>query len=251
MFFNINNLTSGLALIITNNRLAVGDWLAFDYETNPFLNAEITASNGEETETIEVTVTINDVDDIWAFLGDDSRANYESASDGEWVLIRNSEYNDLANYLINTSKDGASDDHLFNGSSPSSGTSDRTISNDNGENIPNGNFVFAFKYYSWFNNVVSSRVKISGDDASGPFEYLGGILPEHQSGFNHFVLKGVSEGTTTESFLGMYTSGGIGIKGITGTTYKWRNGDVENLDNTASGTLYMYQGLSTSLKQWD
>ena len=66
--FNITSQTSGLALIITNNQLAVGDWLAFDYETNQTLIAVIEASNGTETETINVTVAINNVDDIWAFL---------------------------------------------------------------------------------------------------------------------------------------------------------------------------------------
>ena len=49
----------------------------------------------------------------------------------------------------------------------------------------------------------------------------------------------------------MYASGTIGVKDSNDNTYKWRNGDVENLDNTASGRVFLHQGLSTTLKQWD
>lgn len=249
--YNITSQTSGLALIITNDQLAVGDWLAFDYETNQTLIAVIEASNGTETEIINATVTINNVDDIWAFLSGDTRTAYENASNGEWVWIRESEYNALANYLTDTTKSGATDNQLFSNVSTENSTSGRTIANNNDNNIPGNNYVFAFKYYSWFNNVSSSRVKISNDDASGSYQYLGDILPEHDDEYNHFVLKGANSLTTSESFIGMYASGGVGVKAINGTSYKWRNGDVENLDNTAGNSVYLMQGLSTSLKQWN
>ncbi|MGV6830593.1 MAG: hypothetical protein ACWA5P_03400 [bacterium] len=249
--YEINNLTSGLALIITNEQLAVGDWLAFDYETNQVLEAQITISNGTETEVIDVTVTINNVDDIWAFLSGDTRTAYENASPGEWVWIRESEYNDLANYLASTTKSGTSDNQLFSNVNTTNSTAGRTISNDNGFSIPSGDYVFAFKYYSWTNNVSGSRVKISEDDASGAFQYLGEMLPQHNDEFNHFVLKGANSPTAAQGYIGMYATGGPGVKPISGSTYKWRNGDVENLDNTAGNSVYLYQGLSTSLKQWD
>ncbi len=251
VFFNITSQTSGQALIITNGQLAVGDWLAFDYETNQTLVAVIEASNGTDTETINATVTINNVDDIWAFLSGDTRTAYEDASLGDWVWIRESEYNDLANYLTDTSKSGATDNQLFSNVSTENSTAGRTIANNNDINIPGNNYVFAFKYYSWFNNVSSSRVKISNNDSSGPYLYLGDMLPEHDDEFNHFVLKGSNNPTSSESFIGMYASGGVGVKDINGTSYKWRNGDVENLDNTAGNSVYLMQGLSTSLKQWD
>ncbi|MDT0558823.1 hypothetical protein RM697_09195 [Ichthyenterobacterium sp. W332] len=249
--YTISSQTVSQSLIIVNDQLAVGDWLAFDYETNEFFEAEITASNGTETETFSVVVNINDVDDIWAFLNGDSRAAYENANDGDWVMIKESEYNDLANYVMDTSKSGASDSQMFSGSSVENYTGNRTIANDNGNSIPSNSYVFAFKYYSWINNVNSSKVKLSQDDAGGAYFDLGNTLPEHNDEFTHFVLKGSSTPTTSESFIGMYASGTIGVRDSNGNSYKWRNGDVENLDNTASGTVFLNQALSTTLKQWD
>ncbi|WP_353780022.1 hypothetical protein [Winogradskyella sp. 3972H.M.0a.05] len=249
--FTIQSQTSSQAIIITQNQLAVGDWLAFDFETNEVLEATVVASNGAETETINVTVSINDVDDIWAFLSGSSRTAYENASNGEWVMISESEYNDLANYLADTTKSGASDNQIFSGASVDNYTGNRTIANDNGFAIPTGSYVFAFKYYSWINNVVSSRVKISEGDSGGLYQYLGGMLPEHNDEFNHFVLKGVSAPTSSEGFIGMYASGSVGVKDNASSRYKWRNGDVDNLDNTTLGNVFLQQGLSTTLKQWD
>ena len=249
--FNFISETAAQAIIFTQGDLAVGDWLAYDYETNPVLSAVIEATNGTETETINVTVNINNIDDIWAFLNGDSKTAYENASDGDWVLIKESEYNDLANYLTDTTRSGASNDQIFSGGSVNNSSGDRTIANNNSIFIPSSSYVFAFKYYSWVNNVVSSRVKLSLEDASGPYQYLGGILPEHHDEYNHFVLKGANDTITTDAHIGMYASGSVGVKEINNSSYKWRNGDVENLDNTASNLVYLHQGLSTTLKQWD
>ena len=249
--FSITTQTVSQALIISGNQLTVGDWLAFDYETNELIEAEIKASNGSETQTQTVIVMINDIDDIWRFLSGNSRTVYENANNGEWITISESEYNDLANYLAETSKSGANDNQLFSGASVENSSGNRTIANDNDITIPSNSYVFAFKYYSWINNVGSSRVKLSQNDAGGSYEDLGSVLPEHDDEFNHFVLKGGSEKTTSETFIGMYASGSIGVKSDSESSYKWRNGNVDNLDNTANGIVYLHQGLSTTLKQWD
>lgn len=249
--FNITSQTSGLALIITNNQLAVGDWLAFDYETNQTLIAVIEASNGTETETINVTVTINNVDDIWAFLSGDTRTAYEDASPGEWVWIRESEYNDLANYLTDTSKSGATDNQLFNGGSVQNVSGSRTFANANGNTMPSNDYFFAFKYYSWSSNAASNRVKLSETSAESSFSSVGEILPEHDDGFNHFVLKGVSSKTTSEAYVGLYASVSIGAKNDNSSNYNYGGGNTATLDDTVSGMVLLQQGLSTSLKQWD
>jgi len=210
----------------------------------------IEASNGTETEMINVTVNINNIDDIWAFLRGDTRTAYENANDGDWVWIRESEYNDLANYLANTTKSGASDSQIFSNASVENYSGDRTIANDNDITIPSASYLFAFKYYSWVNNVVSSKIKLSQDDAGGAYEDFGSVLPEHDDEFNHFVLKGATS-VTSQSYLGMYTSGNVGVRDDNNSRYKWRNGDVTTLDNTALGTVFLHQGLSTTLKQWD
>ena len=127
--YSITFQTSSQAIILTGNELRVGDWLAFDYETNTFFSVTIEVNNGAETETIQYRINIQNVDDIWAFLND-SRTDYENANDGEWVWITTSEYNDLANYLAETTKSGASDAELFSGGSVENYSGDRTIAND-------------------------------------------------------------------------------------------------------------------------
>jgi hypothetical protein len=248
--YNIISQTISDAFIIINDAVTVGDWLQFDFEMRDMLFATIESTNGTETQTIELEVTINNVDDIKAFLNN-SRASYENADQGDWVHIEESEYNDLANYLAQTSKSGATDSQIISGGTIESHSGDRTIANHNNVTIPEGSYLFAFKYYSWINNVVSNRVKLSLDDASGQYQYVGNVLPEHDDEYNHFVLKGVNETTSSEGFIGMYSAGRVGVRNESDHSYKWRNGDVDNLDNTANGIVYLYQGLSTTLKQWD
>lgn len=239
------------AIIFNGNELRVGDWLAFDYETNENILITVEVSNGSDTEIKEYKIAIQNVDDIWAFLNGSSRTAYENASNGDWVMITESEYNDLANYLANTTKSGASDNQIYNSTSVESSTGDRTIANNNDMNIPSNSYLFAFKYYSWINNVSTSRIKLSQGDSGGSYQDVGNVLPEHNDEYNHFVLKGANSPTTSEGFIGMYAGGAVGAKDDNNSSYKWRNGNVDNLDNTASGSVYLHQGLSTTLKQWD
>lgn len=249
--YTISSQTVSLAVIMNGNELRVGDWLSFDFETNESLLVNVEVSNGTDSETIEYKLNIIDVDDIWAFLNGNSRTAYENANDGDWVIITESEYNDLANYLTNTSKSGASDNQIYNNVSIESSSGDRTIANNNDFSIPSNSYLFAFKYYSWINNVSTSRVKLSQGDAGGSYQDVGNVLPEHNDEYNYFVLKGANNPTTSEGFIGMYAGGTIGAKDDNTSSYKWRNGNVDNLDNTANGSVYLHQGLSTTLKQWD
>ncbi|WP_431134291.1 hypothetical protein [Psychroserpens mesophilus] len=249
--YNISFETASQAIILNGDELRVGDWLAFDYETHENLLVTIEVSNGSETEVLEYKIAIQNVDDIWAFLNGSSRTAYENANNGDWVLISESEYNDLANYLAHTTKSGASDDQIYNNASVESASGDRTVANNNDFSIPSNSYVFAFKYYSWINNVSTSRIKLSQDDSGGSYQDVGNVLPEHNDEYNHFVIKGANSPTTSEGFIGMYAGGSVGAKDDNNSSYKWRNGNVDNLDNTASGKVYLHQGLSTTLKQWD
>ncbi|WP_299521760.1 hypothetical protein [Winogradskyella sp.] len=248
--YTITSQTVSQAAIISGNELRVGDWLAFDFETNENLFVTVNVSNQNETETLDYKIAIQNVDDIWAFLNT-SRSDYESANDGDWIQITESEYNDLYNYLSETTKTGASDSQIFNNTAIENYSGNRTISNNNSSTMPLNSYLFAFKYYSWINNVSSNKVKLSLEDASGPYMDFGNTLPTHNDEYNHFVLKGSNTPTSSEGYIGMYTAGAIGVKDSNGNSYKWRNGDVENLDNTASGIVFLHQSLSTTLKQWD
>nr|WP_321235371.1 hypothetical protein [uncultured Psychroserpens sp.] len=243
--------TASQAAILNENELRVGDWLAFDYETNENLFVTVEVSNGESIETIEYKIAIQDVDDIWAFLSGNTRTAYEDASPGDWVLISESQYNDLANYLAETTKSGASDNQLFSNNSVQQVSGGRTFANANGNSMPIDQYFFAFKYYSWSSNAASNRVKLSETSAESSFSSVGEILPQHDDGYNHFVLKGANTKTTSEAYLGLYASLKIGAKNDNSNSYNYGGGNTATLDDTVLGKVLLHQGLSTTLKQWD
>ncbi|NRA93807.1 MAG: hypothetical protein HRU26_14230 [Psychroserpens sp.] len=243
--------TASQAIILNGNELRVGDWLAFDYETNQELRVTVEITNGTDLETKEYRIAITNVDDIWAFLNGNTRTAYEDASPGEWVWISESEYNDLANNLASTTKSGATDNQMFNGASVQNVGGSRTFANANGNTMPSNDYFFAFKYYSWSSNAASNRVKLSESSNEESFSSVGEILPEHDDGFNHFVLKGVNSRTTAEAYVGLYASVSIGAKSDNSSTYNYGEGNTATLDDTTTGKVLLQQGLSTSIKQWD
>ena len=243
--FTVNSGSSG--------ELRVADWQVFDFETNPTITAIVTATNGAETETNNITINLGDIDDIWSFLNS-SRSDYENASNGDWVMITESEYNDLANYLNETTKSGTSDTDMFSSGSIAPAGSPFTIANNNGETLPEGSYFIAFKYYSWDNNVVSNRVKLSTSGIAGPYENIGDALPEHNSEYNYFVYKGTNNAISATGHLAIYESVSMGYRNISGNSGYWyANGDSNTLDTEAntSNATFLYQGLSTTQKQWD
>lgn len=249
--YNITLQTISQAIIINGNELRVGDWLAFDFEANEFLYFNVEVSNGTDTELLEYKIAIQDVDDIWAFLNGNTRTAYEDASPGEWVWITESEYNNLFNYLAETSKSGASDTQLFNNNSVQQVSGGKTFANANQNSMPMDHYFFAFKYYSWSSNASSNRVKLSETSADESFSSLGEVLPEHDDGFNHFVLKGANTKTMSEAYLGLYASLKIGAKNDNSSSYNYGGGNTATLDDNVLGKVLLQQGLSTSLKQWD
>ncbi|WP_299335120.1 hypothetical protein [uncultured Psychroserpens sp.] len=249
--YTITLQTISQAIIINENELRVGDWLAFDFETNEFLYINIEVSNGAETELLEYRIAIQDVDDIWAFLNGNTRTAYEDASPGEWVWITEAQYNDLFNYLAETTKSGASDTQLFSNNAVQQVQGDKTFANADGDSMSVDQYFFAFKYYSWSSNAGNNRVKLSETSAESSFSSVGEILPQHDDGYNHFVLKGANTKTSSESYLGLYASLKIGAKNDNSSNYNYGDGNTATLDDTVLGKVLLQQGLSTSLKQWD
>jgi len=249
--YSISSETVDQATILNGSEIRVGDWQAFDFETNEFLLVTVEVSNGTENETLSYRINIQDVDDIWAFLSGDTRTAYEDASPGEWVWITESQYNDLFNYLADTSKSGATDNQLFSTNSVQQVTGGKTFANANQNSMPIDHYFFAFKYYSWSSNAASNRVKLSETSAESSFSSVGEILPQHNDGFNHFVLKGVNTKTISEAYLGLYASLKIGAKDNNSSSYNYGGGNTATLNDNVLGKVLLQQGLSTSLKQWD
>ena len=238
------------AFAITTAGLTVADWLVYDYESRTNITGTIEASNVTEPEMLSIDIEIDNVDDIWAFLHTSGDA-YLDAEPGEWVPILESEYNDLANYLAMTTKSGALDSDLISPSSISSSAGNVTISAVNDQIMPDGSYLFAFKYYSWVNNSNNVQVKLSEGNFSGPFENVGMAFPEHDDEFNHFVIKGADTPTDGEGYLGMYAPNNYGSKSKSGAQWLFGTGNTSILPNSGSNFVPLYQGISTTLKQWD
>jgi hypothetical protein len=244
------SITNAVILNSSSGELRVGAWQVYDFETNPVISATISVSNGTDSENKIVIINLNNTDDISSFLNT-SRTTYENAANGEWIKILQSEYNDLANYLTSITKSGQTDEP-FQNTNIGFGGADYTVVNNNTPTMEEGSYLFAFKYYTHQNNTMDCNVKISETSYQSNFTTIGSNLPTHDTGYNYFVLKGNNTPTSTTAYLGIYESNSIGfIETSNGTDYFYESGDVEDLTNDNNNRTYLYQGLSTTQKQWD
>jgi len=245
------SVSQAMGIDSSSGEIRVLAWQEFDYETITEITLTVSITNGTDTEEKNVIVSIINVDDIWAFLNS-SRNAYENAADGTWVMVTESEYNDLAYYMAEVTKSGATDSDLLNSANINANPGQALISNLNESTIPASSYVYAFKHYSWANNVSGTKVKLSTGTELGAYEALGEALPEHNAEYNHFVLKGNATPTTSVGYLAIYVNNSIGYKNISGSPYGWgSDGDTDFLTNGNVGAVFLYQGLSTTLKQWD
>jgi len=245
--------TGAFAINTSTGVVSVGNWLEYDYEQNPILLATVNASNGTDIETKNIKVNINDIDDIWAFLNT-SRTAYENAAPNTWIKITQSEYSDLGNYLSNVNDAGTTNGQASATATVSYDSNLYTYANDNGITIPSGSYVFAFSYRVGTDAVTEGKVKMSSTNVSEGYQDLGGFLPSHNTGYNHFVIKGSNTPTTTESYLAVSSVYIAYRTGVSNYTFKYSDigatADLNTLPYNWNGIAY-YQGLSTTLKQWD
>lgn len=243
--------TGAFSINATSGVVTVNNASLFDYETSTMLTAQVEVTNSSETANAMVTVELNNIDDISFYLST-SKAAYDAATNGEWVMITASEYNALASMLNQVSEIGTSD-ALYDGTSQSSNTNPWTVVNDTGNEIPSGAYVFAFKYYiNSGSNVTDFKVKLSETIDAGYMD-LGNPLPAHSGNSTsvHFVLKGNATPTNNQGYLGFYKPSGVNM-GFTNAlgNYYFANNDVNSGFNSFTGYLF-YQGLASTQKQWD
>lgn len=235
----------------SSGELRVLAWQLFDFETTPFITATATATNGTDSENKIIVVNLNDKDDI-AFILSTSLNAYETAADGEWIQISAGEYSNLASRILGVDKTGQLDNNFDNSESIIIGGADFTVSNNNGLHMPEASYLFSFRYYTNENNNQGCKVKLSETSHQTNFETVGSNLPTHDFGYNYFVLKGNNSATNDLAYLGIYESNTIGYKLINpASVYFYESGDAEDLSNTNDARSYLYQGLSTTVKQWD
>lgn len=239
----------------TTGNLTVSNSLAFDYERRTAITGIIVASNGTESEEWVLQVAIRNIDDVEYWLTD-SKTAYQSENSGNWVLITEVEYEQLATQLNSISKSGTTDLLYAQGSNSElfETYSGFTASNDL-SSIPEDSYVFAFKYLVLADAVSENKVKVSDGVVTGGYVDLGNSLPVHGQGQHYFVLKGARQSTTNRrGFLGIYAQNGVSYdsQGNAAGTHLFGEGDINELTSTnLLDRVCIYQGLSTPIQQWD
>lgn len=239
----------------TTGALSVGNSLAFDYERRTEITGTIVASNATENEEWDLQIAIRNIDDVEYWLSD-SKAAYQAENSGNWVLITEDEYEELATQLNSISKAGTTDLLYSQGSNSElfETYAGFTVSNDL-SSIPENSFVFAFKYLALADALVENQVKVSDGVVTEGYMDLGNTLPIHNQGERYFVLKGARQSTTTNrGFLSIYAQNGVSYdsQGNAAGTHLFGEGDTNELSSTnVLDRVCIYQGLSTPIKQWD
>ncbi|NAS29765.1 hypothetical protein GTQ40_02170 [Flavobacteriaceae bacterium R38] len=254
--FAITSQTPEEAFTIDNatGEISVNNPNLFDYENNPVLEATIAVNNEITEDSIEVKVSLNNIDDIAHFLNV-SRSDYLKTPAGQWVKITENEYNILAESLNHVTKSGASDLDYDNETILTEPSANNiSIANNNGQVMPKESYVFAFKYFAYDDDTEGVRLLQSTTSSISHFyTALSAIIPAHGSGDNYFVLKGNNFRINGDiGHTGLYSLNRIGFKRIPNRNYNITpNEDFGVLRVPRSDGVYIYQGLSTTQIQWD
>jgi len=186
-----------------------------------------------------------------------SKTAYNNAADGAWILITEAEYSALTTRLASVSKVGTTDNFFTNTDNHEINGGGFTWSNNNSVTMPSGSYLFAFKYLSNTDQTITnSRVKVSTTGRYAGLANFGTALPSHAGGTNYFVIKNsnipIASGST--GYLAMYFSETSTYWYAEGSDedviMQWSIGNATTTPNTSNGIL-LYQGLSTTEKQWD
>ena len=255
--FSISSQIPSGALKInpSTGELSVANASLFDFETNPVIIATISIIDLNNTTSAQAAINLNNLDDIASFLST-SEAAYTAAEDGDWVAITASEYIALASSLNEVSKVGTTDDE-YNGTTITASAKSLSwvVSNVTTANIPKNSYVFAFKYLAKsVTDNSTSKVKQSSVSIDNGYADLGGALPTH-SGTDvdvYFVLKGNNTMTTSTGYLAFYKAPNqsMGLEKVGSFYYVDGDGDMNSDLELVDDRRFIYQGLSTTQKQW-
>jgi len=250
--FSITSQTPSGAMSInpSTGELTVANTSLFDFETNPIINVSVSIIDAANSATATVAINLNDLDDIESFLST-SKADYISASAGDWIEVTETEYNMLATSLNQVSK-VVMDDTDYNTGPTGETFVDATVANNDGITMPSNSYVFAVKY-NFFGDGSGATIKIkqSSTSISSGYSDLGNTLDNASVGNHYFVLKGNDAATTGTGFLAIYDSSGqLGFAEISDNNIQFEFSDANDLISNQPSSTVFYQGLSTTQKQW-
>ncbi len=245
------------ALTINNvsGEVYVGATNAFNYEEFQSINAIIAISDGINIKNINLVININNIVEIAELLTTNLNV-YENATDGDWVLITEDEYNALASNLLDVTKSGTSDAEYDFAALVTGSSVNRTIANDNGHTLPPESYLFAFKYNIQGSvAMLNNKVLLSESTINGFYGTVGNSLTTFLAeGDQYFVLKGNNHKTTSTGYLGIWFETQMGHKTVPSSDiYVYANGTglSTTMSENGIGATFLYQGLSTTEKQWD
>ncbi|BAO76766.1 cadherin repeat domain-containing protein [Winogradskyella sp. PG-2] len=239
--------TGAIAINNATGEITINDSSKFDYEINSIIEATITVTNSLDSAISDILITLNNIDDILSFLSTSQQA-YQNAMNGEWILVTEDEYNMLATKLYDIQRASTSDEHYNIDITTSYDSGYYTYSNNNGIDIAPSQYIFAIKYKGDDDGVTDAKVKVSSNNIDEGFIDLGQTLLEHNAGDKYFVLKGNSQSFDSTSYLGI--SGRLAYVNVADHNFKYKFGDSEDLTSNCTG-IALYQGLTTTVKQWD
>ncbi len=223
----------------------------FNYEINSVIIASVEISNGLNTAMADIIINLNNIDEIEYYLSS-SKQSYMDAQNGDWIAITELEYNSLFLALDDVNKVATTDNYYDLNEMTYGANSPSTWANDNGTTMPSDSYVFALKYYAFEDNVTTTKLKQSSTSVSDGYMDLGNPLPLHNSGTNYFILKGNDIPTSDIGYLAIYSFNSIGFKPLAESMYVGEPNDVNTILNVnLSNSILLYQGLSTTLKQWN
>lgn len=247
------NPAGALTVDTSSGRLLVSDSTQFDFEANKQLEARISISDQQQTETVQLFVYLDNVDDISSILNT-SKDKYLAASEGDWLKIQENEYQQLALRMSSVHRAGLSD-AFYNVQNTDVLEGNRTWTNLQQPTVPEDSYLFAFKYETNSDDVLDSKIKLSEDDALSGYLDVGNILPEHNAPRAFFVLKGNNQKTSREAYLALYGERTVKAAVVgSNQAFAVEQGDVNNFNLAGmqqQDAVLLYQGLSTSIKQWD
>lgn len=254
-----------LGFDIASLEVTVADKAAFDYESNTSLTGTITISNGEDSVTSSITITLTDFVDAIEALLTTSKDVYVSASSGDWIEVTKDEFEALENQLEEISHSGISQgDYDFDIntavgiSGGSNDTRGRTVANVSDATLPIGSYLFGIRFYvgtGIFGVCEGNKIKLSETSASEGYIDIGNPLPEKTSTEREvfFILKGNLTATINNGYLAFYYApkNGGGFKESNEFHYRSLNDATGFFGDPRQGLTYAYQGLSTTKLQWE
>jgi len=190
-----------------------------------------------------------------------SKSVYQNANTGDWIPITQAEYDLLMTNLNNVSKIGI-DENLYPnnslGISSISNNSGSTFSNETAATIPKNSYVFAIRFYvgtGIFARSKDNKIKISDTSITEEYIDLGNLLPESTPIDREvfYILKGNTFETKIIGYLAINMRGPNGLSIVQDPSYISHRGldDANTLPFESEGFQVIFQGLSTTEKQWN